>query len=99
MIITRPEVRRYIYSIIAAAMPILAFFGIVGPEDAQLWLLLAAAVLGLSGGLLAIPNTTQASPGGTVDPLTYPKESPTVIVNATSPADVAEAVQRRLNQP
>lgn len=65
MIITRPEVRRYIYGIISAAMPLLAFFGLVGPKDSVLWLLLAAAVLGLGGGLLAIPNTTQASPGGT----------------------------------
>lgn len=97
MIITRPEVRRYIYSIIAAAMPLLAFFGLVGPEDAQLWLLLAAAVLGLSGGLLAIPNTTQASPGGTVDPEPKPKAT-TVAFNVYSsgdPVETAKQVARR----
>lgn len=93
MIITRPEVRRYIYSIIATAMPLLAFFGIVGPEDAQLWLLLAAALLGLGGGLLAIPNTTQASPGGTVDPLPNPKATAPVITVNVSPSAAEEAAR------
>lgn len=97
MIITRPEVRRYIYSIIAAAMPLLAFFGIVGPEDAQLWLLLAAAVLGLTGGLLAIPNTSQASPGRSVDPLPNPKQTGTVVTFNVAPS-TAEEVARIASQ-
>jgi hypothetical protein len=93
VIVTRPEVRRYIYGIIAAAMPLLAFFGIVGPDDAQLWLLLAAAVLGLGGGLLAIPNTTQASPGGTVDPLPNPKVTGTVVtINTSTTAEEAARI-------
>ncbi|QIG57695.1 holin [Arthrobacter phage Shoya] len=93
MIITRPEVRRYVYSIIAAAMPLLAFFGLVGPEDAQLWLLLAAALLGLGGGLLAIPNTTQASPGGTVDPLPNPKVAAPVVTVNVAPSTAEEAAR------
>jgi hypothetical protein len=93
MIITRPEVRRYIYGIIAAAMPLLAFFGLVGPKDSVLWLLLAAAVLGLGGGLLAIPNTTQASPGGTVDPLPNPKVPATVVtINTSTTAEEAARI-------
>lgn len=94
MLITRPEVRRYIYGIIAAAMPLLAFFGIVGPKDSVLWLLLAAAVLGLGGGLLAIPNTTQASPGGTADPLPNPKApiSTVVTINTSTTADEAARI-------
>jgi hypothetical protein len=93
VIITRPEVRRYIYGIVAAAMPLLAFFGIVGPEDAQLWLLLGAAVLGLGGGLLAIPNTTQASPGGSVAPLPNPKAPATVVtINTSTTAEDAARI-------
>ena len=93
MIITRPEVRRYIYGVIAAAMPLLAFFGLVGPKDSVLWLLLAAAVLGLGGGLLAIPNTTQASPGGTVDPLPNPKSPAPVITLNVAPSTAEDAAR------
>jgi hypothetical protein len=93
VIITRPEVRRYIYGIIAAAMPLLAFFGLVGPEDSQLWLLLSAAVLGLGGGLLAIPNTTQASPGGTVDPLPNPKTASPIVMNINTSTTAEEAAR------
>lgn len=92
MIVMRPEVRRYIYGIIAAAMPLLAFMGIVGPDEVTLWLLLAAAVLGLGGGLLAIPNTSQASPGGTLDPLPQPKPSAPVV--NVFPADGANMAQQ-----
>ena len=105
MIITRPEVRRYIYGVIAAAMPLLAFFGLVGPKDSVLWLLLAAAVLGLGGGLLAIPNTTQASPGGTVDPLPNSQSPAPVITVNVSPstaeedARVATQARDRVNGP
>ena len=93
MIITRPEVRRYIYGIISAAMPLLAFFGLVGPKDSVLWLLLAAAVLGLGGGLLAIPNTTQASPGGSVDPLPNSKAAAPVVTVNVSPSTAEEAAR------
>jgi hypothetical protein len=105
VIVTRPEVRRYIYGIISAAMPLLAFFGLVGPKDSVLWLLLAAAVLGLSGGLLAIPNTTQASPGGTVDPLPNPKVQASQVtvnlggVDAEAAARVAAQSLDRVDGP
>lgn len=97
MIITRPEVRRYIYGVIAAAMPLLAFFGLVGPKDSVLWLLLAAAVLGLGSGLLAIPNTTQASPGGTTDPLPNPK-APAAVVTINTTSTTAEESARIIAQ-
>lgn len=104
MIVTRPQVRRYIYGIISAAMPLLAFFGLVGPKDSVLWLLLAAAVLGLGGGLLAIPNTTQASPGGVVDPLPSPKPTGPVVnvyssTTAEEAARIATAALDRVNGP
>lgn len=57
MIITDPAVRRWLYGIIAAAIPVLVIAGVIGPDDVQVWLNLAAAILGLGAAGLAIPNT------------------------------------------
>ena len=54
---------------------------------------IAAAVLGLGGGLLAIPNTTQASPGGTVDPLPNPTSPAPVITLNVAPSTAEEAAR------
>lgn len=48
--------RRWVYGIVIAALPILAGFGILGPDDAPMWVALAAAVLGVSSTSLAAAN-------------------------------------------
>lgn len=85
MIITKPETRRYLYGIVAATIPILVLFGLIGPDDIALWLYLAAAVLGLATPIVALPNTNQTSPGGTLDP-DHPS-APVFNVNLGSAAD------------
>jgi hypothetical protein len=35
MIVTDPAVRRWIYGIIGAAIPVLVLFGVIGPDDSQ----------------------------------------------------------------
>ena len=52
-----PAVRRYVYGIAVAAIPLLVIFGVIAQDDAQVWLNLAAAVLGLGTTALALPNT------------------------------------------
>lgn len=52
-----PAVRRYIYGVVVALIPVLVGFGLISPEQVQLWLNLAAAVLGLGATALALPNT------------------------------------------
>ena len=52
-----PLIRRYIYGVVLAFIPILVGFGVISPEQVQLWLNLAAAVLGLGATALALPNT------------------------------------------
>ncbi|MCQ1951632.1 hypothetical protein NNX28_17070 [Arthrobacter sp. zg-Y859] len=57
MFIKDPNTRKWIYGIVAAAIPVLVILGFVGGEDTQVWLNLAAAVLGLGTAGLAAPNT------------------------------------------
>lgn len=56
-----PAVRKWIYGIVAAGIPILVLFGTVAAEDIQVWLNFAAAVLGLGAAGLALPNTPASS--------------------------------------
>ena len=56
-VITDPLVRRYLYGVVLAFIPILVLFGLISPESVQLWLNLAAAVLGLGTTALATANT------------------------------------------
>lgn len=48
MIITRPEVRRWIYGIATAALAVLGVYGIVTGEQIAAWSLLASAITGLA---------------------------------------------------
>ena len=52
-----PLIRRYIYGVVLAFIPILVGFGVISPEQVQLWLNLTAAILGLGATALALPNT------------------------------------------
>jgi formate hydrogenlyase subunit 3/multisubunit Na+/H+ antiporter MnhD subunit len=49
------QVRAYIYRVITAASPILAFHGIVTQEEIGLYLALVSAVL---GNIMAVANTS-----------------------------------------
>lgn len=97
MIITKPETRRYLYGVVAAAIPILVLFGLIGPDDIALWLYLAAAVLGLATPIVALPNTNQASPGGLLGPASQPT-APVVNVNVAPSSTTAEEATRIVAQ-
>lgn len=60
MFIKDPNTRKWIYGIVAAAIPVLVILGVLAAEDTQVWLNLAAAVLGLGAAGLAVPNTAPA---------------------------------------
>lgn len=55
--IPSPEVRGYIYRVLAAAGPLLAAYGLLSPSDFSLWLALAGTILGAGGNILASANT------------------------------------------
>lgn len=55
--IPSPEVRGYIYKVLAAAGPLLAAYGILEASDFSLWLALAGTILGAGGNILASANT------------------------------------------
>lgn len=55
--IQNPATRKYVYGIVAAAIPILVVFGVIAEDQVQLYLTLAAAVLGFGSSALAAPNT------------------------------------------
>ena len=57
------ETRRYLYGIAAAGIPVLLAFNIIAPAEVDVWLNLAAAVLGLSVPAIARVNTPK--PGET----------------------------------
>lgn len=55
--IHNPQTRKYVYGIVAAVIPLLVIFGVVAEDQVQLYLTLAAAVLGFGSSALAAPNT------------------------------------------
>lgn len=56
-IIAQPKVRRWLYGIAVAVVPILTVYGIIAESDAALWIGLAGAVLGTGVPALAAANT------------------------------------------
>lgn len=56
-----PTVRRYIYGLATAALPLLIAYGVISEEHAPLWLALIGAIL-IPG--MAWANTTPLPPGG-----------------------------------
>ena len=50
-----PQVRRWAYGIITAAVPLLVVYGIIEAATAPLWLALAASVLGTATALAHPP--------------------------------------------
>lgn len=53
-IISNPNTRKYIYGVIAAAIPVAVAVGVLTEEQA---VTVGAAVLGLASAVLALPNT------------------------------------------
>lgn len=53
-----PATRRWLYGIAAAAIPLLVMLGLVGADQANLWLGLVVALLGLGSGVTAFANVT-----------------------------------------
>lgn len=51
-----PQVRRWAYGIITAAVPLLVVYGIIEASTAPLWLALAASVLATSTALAHTPT-------------------------------------------
>ena len=52
----KPEVRKLIYGVIAALVPLLVAFGAISNEIGQTVLNVSAAILTISGSVLAIKN-------------------------------------------
>lgn len=52
-LVADPDLRAQLYNVALALIPILVAAGFLAPEDAQLWLALIAAVIGLAGAVLA----------------------------------------------
>lgn len=50
------QVRKYIYTILVAAGPLVTFYGLADANEVALWLGLGATVLGVPGGGLALAN-------------------------------------------
>ena len=48
MIITNPDIRRWIYGIATAALAVLGVYGLVTGEQIAAWSLLASAITGLA---------------------------------------------------
>lgn len=57
--IPRPELRRYLYTILAAAGPIAVFYGLATAEEIVLWLGLGGTILGTPAGTVAAVNVPQ----------------------------------------
>lgn len=54
--IPSPKVREWIFGLLAAAGPIVAFYGYMTQEEIALWLGLGATILGTPGTALAARN-------------------------------------------
>jgi hypothetical protein len=52
-----PAIRKWIYGWVLAIAPILVALGTISPDHVQLWLNLAAAILGVGTTTLALGNT------------------------------------------
>jgi hypothetical protein len=74
-----PAIRRYVYGIVAAVIPLLLLTGLITPDAVTPILNAAAAVLGLGAAGLALPNTPKgslpANEAATEPPIDAPRHS------------------------
>lgn len=54
--IPSPDVRRWVFRVVAAAGPIIVFYGLATAEEVALWLGLGATILGTPAASLASVN-------------------------------------------
>lgn len=52
-------IRIWLYGVTAAAMPVLAMYGVVNGQQAEVWTTAAAAVLGITNSVVAIANISK----------------------------------------
>lgn len=52
--------RRWVYGIVIAALPILAAYGVLGPDEAPMWVALAAAALGVGSSSVAAAHVGES---------------------------------------
>lgn len=58
--VPRPEIRAWIYRVLAAVGPILVFYGIATAEEVALWLALGGTILSTGALALASANTPKS---------------------------------------
>jgi hypothetical protein len=51
-----PQVRRWAYGVVTAAVPLLVIYGVIESEAAPLWVALVASVLGTGTALAHVPK-------------------------------------------
>ena len=51
-----PDVRRWLYGIATALVPILVIYGVIESETAPMWIALVASVLGTGTALAHVPG-------------------------------------------
>lgn len=55
--VPRPELRAWLYRILAAAGPVVVFYGLATSEEVALWIGLGGTILATPAGALASANT------------------------------------------
>lgn len=61
--IPRPEIRKWIFRVLAAAGPLVVFYGWASEQEVALWIGLAATITGTPAGTLAAVNVPQSRGG------------------------------------
>lgn len=54
-----PDVRRWLYGIATALVPILVIYGVIESETAPMWIALVASVLGTGTALAHVPRADE----------------------------------------
>ena len=54
-----PDVRRWLYGIATALVPILVIYGVIESETAPMWISLVASVLGTGTALAHVPRADE----------------------------------------
>ena len=71
-----PRMRSWLYGIVTAALALAVGYGIIDPGNAEHWLALASAVLGLAGSATAFAYRPTRVPRDAPD---MPTDEPTVV--------------------
>lgn len=80
-IIKNPEVRKYIYVVAIATIPLLVAYGIINEKDVDNITVFIGAVLGLGTTALAVANTPSTGVDNTVENSVEPEEDEVIDVD------------------